>query len=88
MAITYSISGGADAANNLATVSRANPVRRLISRADNPSTRRIRLTTAHCSTPTNPSSSPIDNDPTRVKDRPDESRPAPRWPSFRPAQVA
>jgi hypothetical protein len=30
--------GGADAANNLDTVSRANPVRRLIARADNPST--------------------------------------------------
>ena len=49
-------------ANNRFTVLRCNPVRRLISRAETPSTRSIRRTSAHCSTPTNPSSSPIATD--------------------------
>ena len=80
--------GGTGAANNLATVLRCNPVRRLISRADNPSTRRIRRTSAHCSTPTNPSSSPIATDQTRVKGQPDNTDPTPKWPTFQPAQVA
>jgi hypothetical protein len=44
--------GGASAANNLATVSRASPVRSLIFRAERPSTRFIRRTSAQTSTPT------------------------------------
>ena len=52
-----------------------------------------RLISAHCSTPTTPSSSPIHTDQTRVTGRPDNTDPTPsgplfnrrRWPSIQPA---
>lgn len=83
--------GGSAAANNYATVSLANPVRRLIARADSPQpdASSSPLPTA----PRRPCSSPIDNDPTMVK----TGRTTPtirrsglvfsrrRWPSFQPA---
>jgi hypothetical protein len=81
--------GGTGAANNLATVSRCNPVRRLISRADKPSTRFIRRTSAHSSTPTNRlPSSPRSQIKARVRGQPDKTGSTPKWPNFQPAQVA
>jgi hypothetical protein len=49
--------GGACAANARRTVLRCRPVRRLISRIDSRSTRCMHLISAHCSTPSNASSS-------------------------------
>ena len=80
--------GGSEAATNLATVSRANPVCRLISRADKPSTRYIRRSTARRSTPADRPSSPTATDQARIKDQPDKTCPTPGWPRFQPAQVA
>jgi hypothetical protein len=50
--------GGVSAANARRIVLRCSPVRVLISRIDSRSTRCMRLISAHCSTPTTPSSSP------------------------------
>src|SRR4051794_18900927 len=69
--------GGDSAANARRTVLRCNPVRLLISRIDNRSTRCMRLISAHCSTPTTPSSSPDHSDQARVQTRPDEPTPRP-----------
>src|SRR4051812_12051841 len=88
--------GGASAANALRIVLRCSPVRLLISRIDNRSTRCIRLTSAHCSTPTTPSSSPDHSNQTRVQTRPDEPDPTPdgslldrrRWTTIHPAPTA
>src|SRR4051794_11851340 len=85
--------GGDSAANARRIVLRCSPVRLLISRIDNRSTPRMRLTSAHCSTPTTPSSSPDHRDQARVRTRPDEPDPAPggplldrrRWTTIHPA---
>src|SRR3954466_4871128 len=67
--------GGDSAANARRIVLRCSPVRLLISRIDNRCTPRMRLTSAHCSTPTTPSSSPDHRDQARVRTRPDEPTP-------------
>src|SRR3954465_11959090 len=67
--------GGDSAANARRIVLRCSPVRLLISRIDNRSTPRMRLTPPHCSTPTTPSSSPDHRDQARVRTRPDEPTP-------------
>src|SRR4051812_19118760 len=67
--------GGDSAAHARRIVLRCSPVRLLIARIDNRSTPRMRLTSAHCSTPTTPSSSPDHRDQARVRTRPDEPTP-------------
>src|SRR4051794_26694283 len=67
--------GGDSAANARRIVLRCSPVRLLISRIDNRSTRCMRLISAHCCTPTTPSSSPDHRDQARVRTRPDEPTP-------------
>src|SRR3954464_4333407 len=74
--------GGATAVNARRTVLRCNPVRLLISRIDSRSTRCMRLISAHCSTPTTPSSPPDHTDQARVRTRPDEPDPTPGGPLF------
>ena len=61
----------------------------LISRAESPSTRFIRLTSAHCSTPTN-RLPPVrsQSDRASVTTQPDNPPATPKWPRFRAAQVA
>src|SRR4051812_48374740 len=52
----------------------------LISRIDSRSTRCIRRISAHCSTPTTPSSSLDHSDQARLRTRPDDPDPAPGGP--------
>src|SRR4051794_28928346 len=88
--------GGVSAANARRIVLRCSPVRLLISRIENRSTRCMRLISAHCSTPTTPSSSPDQSDQARVRTRPDDPDPAPggplfdrrRWTTIHPAPTA
>ena len=69
--------GGSAAANARRIVLRCSPVRLLISRIDNRSTRCMRRISAHCSTPTNRLLLARSPDQTRVRTRPDEPGPAP-----------
>jgi hypothetical protein len=67
--------GGVSLATALATVSRASPINRATSRCERPSTNTNRLTSAHCCTPSTPSSSRDPTpDRTRLKAQPDNSR--------------
>src|SRR3954470_3284324 len=79
--------GGVSNANARRTVLRCSPVRRLISRIDNRSTRCMRLISAHCSTPTTRLLLARADAQARGRTQPDAPNPTPKWVTFRPAQL-